>query len=277
MKHARIIGFFLLFLAIGISGAGAQSAKSGTEISSLKGMSLNGATGLYSIPSGRIGWERTSDLGLDFGYHTVIYDGKATHIPKISMSLFKWVELSTAFDIQPDGYITNEKGSDFIAGAKIQFPFTKIGLALGGNFQALNMSNDKDLRYKAGQIYIAATYAGHFFNAPAETTVVVGKTFVEDSSNWDIDFGMGFDLIFLPKVFQNYVHWITDFSNFSYSVEAFGAQAWDRGVLNTGIRIDLSVIPPLNKFKFVIDILMTDAFDDNRAFSVGVVFGIPIL
>jgi hypothetical protein len=95
MKNFRT---FLLILTAGL----AVSALS-AQTSSLKGMSLNGATGLYSIPSGRIGWERTSDLGLDLGYHAII-DNKATHIPKVALSLFKWVELSAAFDIQPDGY-----------------------------------------------------------------------------------------------------------------------------------------------------------------------------
>jgi hypothetical protein len=112
---------------------------------------------------------------------------------------------------------------------------------------------------------------------PAETTVVLGKTFIEHRRSSDIDFGMGFDLILFPKIFQRYVHWITDFANFSYSVEAFGANAASRGVLNTGVRIDLASIPALSKFKFVVDAKITDALDDERAFSVGTVFGIPIL
>jgi len=245
---------------------------------SLKGMSLNGSTGLYSIPSGRIGWESSSNLGLDLGYHAIIRDGAATQIPKFSMSIFKLVEVSGAFDIQPDGYkdIPN-KGTDFLGGLKVQLPFKSSAIALGGNFQALNMENTVPYRYNAGQIYAAFTYAGHFFNMPAETTVVVGKTFQEHQSDWNIDYGMGFDLLLFPKVFNNFVHWVTDFSNFSYSVEAFGADAWYRGVLNTGLRLDLSAIPGLGKFKFVIDILVTDAFDYNRAFSVGAVFGMPIL
>jgi hypothetical protein len=125
---------------------------------------------------------------------------------------------------------------------------------------------------------VAVTYAGDFFNMPAETTVVIGKTFIENyKTDSSIDFGMGFDLILLPKVFDNYVHWITDFANFSYSVDPFGADHRYRGVLNTGIRVDLSVIPALNKFKFVIDALVADAFDADRSFSIGAVFGIPVL
>jgi hypothetical protein len=248
---------------------------------SLKGMSLSGATGLYSIPSGRIGWERSSDLGLDLGYHAII-DKKASHIPKLSLSLFKWVELAAAIDIQPE-YSGSKNGTDFLGSAKLQLPITNTAIALGGNFQALNLGSDIEGtfpysgRYNAGQIYLAVTYAGQFFGMPAETTVVLGKTFVEDNSNSNIDFGMGFDLVLLPKVFQRYIHWVTDFANFSYSVEPWAADSSWRGVLNTGLRIDLSVIPALSKFKFAIDLFLTDAFDEDRAFATGLVFGIPIL
>ena len=275
MKHFRIIGLVFLVAVLGLASLEAQ-AGSGNP-SSLKGMSFNGTTGLFSIPSGRIGWERSSNLGLDLGYHTVIHDKKATHIPKIAFSIFKWVELHAAFDIQPNDYLGHDNGSDFITGAKVQFPLQNVGLALGGNFQVLNTSSDEDWRYKAGQVYVALSYAGKFFDVPAETTVVIGKTFVEDHTNWDIDFGMGFDIVVWPKALKGVVHWVTDFSNFSYSVEAYGAEPWYRGVLNTGLRFDLSVIPPLSKFKFAIDVLLTDCFDENRAFSAGLVFGVPIL
>ena len=272
----QIVCIVFLLAALGIQGLEAQS-QSGNSGNSLKGMSLNGSTGLYSIPTGRIGWERTRDIGLDLGYHAIITDGQATHIPKASVSLFKWVEVSAAFDIQPDGYLGNDRGTDFIGGAKIQFPFTKTAIALGGNFQSLNFLSGDDSGYNAGQVYVAVTYAGQFFSWPAETTVVVGKTFGRNSPNWNIDYGMGFDLVLLPNILDRYVHWITDFSNFSYSVEAFGADPVYRGVVNTGLRVDLSLIPALSKFKFVIDVLVTDVFDKTRAFSVGAVFGIPIL
>lgn len=275
MRYFMIAGFIIFFAALGIQGVTAQEQE-GTS-TSLRSMSLNGSTGLYSIPTGKIGWERTRDIGFDLGYHAIINGGGAAHIPKFSISLFKWVELSAAFDIQPDGHKTSTKGTDFIGGAKVQFPLKNSAIALGGNFQSLNMWNDGNSRYKAGQVYVAVTYSGQLFNVPAETTIVIGKTFGRDASNWDIDFGMGFDMVLFPKVFKKYVHWVTDYSNFSYSTEAFGAEAWGRGVLNTGIRVDLTVIPPFKKFKFVVDVLVTDIFDDNRAFSLGLVFGIPIL
>ena len=266
MKNVKImpIMFFAFVLCIG-----------GLEAQTLKGMSFNGSTGLYSIPTGRIGWERTSDLGLDLGYHALIGDGYVSHIPKVSLSIFKWVELSAAFDLQPEVY--QNDGNDFIGGIKIQFPLTKTALALGGNFQSLNLGNSAPQRYNAGQIYLAVSYAGVFFEMPAETTLVLGKTFREDHSDSNIDFGMGFDLVLLPKVFEHYIHWIVDFANFSYSVEPWNVDAWNRAVFNTGIRIDLTVIPAFKKFKFVVDVLVTDVLDNNRAFSVGAVFGVPVL
>ena len=267
MKSIRIMAIVFFIFVLCMGGLEAQTT--------LKGMSLNGSTGLYSIPTGRIGWERTSDLALDLGYHALIGDGHVSHIPKVALSLFKWVELSAAFDIQPEKY--QDDNNDFVGGIKIQFPLTKTALALGGNFQTLNMGNSAPERYNAGQVYLAVSYSGMFFEMPAETTVVLGKTFIKDHLDSDIDFGMGFDLVLLPKVLEHYVHWIVDFANFSYSVDPWNAEAWYRGVLNTGIRIDLTVIPVFKKFKFVLDVLVTDVLDHNRGFSAGAVFGIPVL
>jgi hypothetical protein len=219
-------------------------------------------------------------VGFDFGYHTII-DDKINHIPAVSTSLFKWVELSLAFDIQPNqpGYDNN----DLLMGFKIQLPTTSTAVALGGNFQAINMGDAND--ETAFQLYVAVTYPGTFFGMPSETSLVVGKTIIADHSDSNIDFGMGFDLILLPKVFQNYIHWITDFANFDYSIDAwpnnagpgsYGAAGY-RGVLNTGIRVDIAAAPQLSKYKFAVDVMITDCFDDDqRAFSLGLTVGIPV-
>jgi hypothetical protein len=246
------------------------------QTKSLKGMNLNGATGLYTIPTGRIGWERSADVGLDFGYHTIIGD-KLNHIPAFSASLFKWVELSIAFDIQPNLPKTGGgeyRNDDLLLGFKVQLPTESTAVAIGGNFQSINMGDDID--ETAFQLYIAVTYPGTFFGMPSETSMVFGKTFLERSDS-NIDFGMGFDLILLPDIFKNYVHWITDFANFQYSVNPHKSRADIRGVLNTGIRIDIAANPSLSNYKFVVDIMMTDCFDDNqRAFSLGLTAGLPI-
>jgi hypothetical protein len=235
-------------------------------------MNLNGATGLYSIPSGRIGWEQGAEVGLDFGYHTIFGD-KPNHIPAVSASLFRWVELSAAFDVQPN--IGSLRNDDLLLGFKVQLPVTSTAIALGGNFQSINIGDDHG-DTTAFQLYLAVTYPGTFFGMPSETSVVVGKTFREESDS-DIDFGMGFDLILFPKYLQNFVHWITDFSNFGYSVGSWETNAFYRGVLNTGIRINIAAAPALSKYKFVVDVMVTDFFDDReRSFALGLTAGLPI-
>jgi hypothetical protein len=256
----------------------------------LNGMGLNGATGLYSVPNGRIGWGRTSNLGLDFGYHTIIgknpvYDSdyKLNHIVKVNASLFKWVELTGAFDFQPKYAPPNTGNNDLIMGFKVQLPTSTTAVAVGGNFQALNLGNDiRD--FSSFQVYVALTYAGTFFSMPAETTLAIGKTFGIGEhrrsflgNDTDFDFGMGFDLILFPKAFHNVVHWITDFSNFSYSSNPWGVNPSVRGSLNTGIRLNLAALPALSKFKFLVDVMLADIFDKGRAFSLGIAFGLPLL
>ncbi|MDR0877602.1 MAG: hypothetical protein LBN21_06080 [Treponema sp.] len=297
MKNIWKVFFGICIAVLFIPSAAAQTG-------SLTGQSLNGAAGLYSIPLGRIGWGRTSDLGIDIGYHAVINDYGGASIPAVTASLFKWVEISIAFDIQPDfdrlvwynNDWENIKNDDMLLGFKVALP-TNISdssnpaVAIGGNVQLINFADDDydnyfNIDYTAFQIYGAATYAGSFFKMPAETTIVLGKTFYAGiDNNSDIDFGMGFDLVLLPDVFQNYIHWIIDFANFDYSdnswpnsVYAKSGAPWYRGILNTGLRIDLANIPALNKFKFIIDVEFKDLFDEgNRAFAIGLVFGMPIL
>jgi len=265
MKKQLVYG--ILLASLGLVLAAPQLAAQ-----SLKGMSLNGATGLMSIPSGRIGWEHSADLGFDLGYHAVFDDNDddIAHIPKASVSLFKLAEVSFAYDT--NGGDDNE---DIIIGGKIQLPTGRTAVAIGGNVQARQRAGDSR---NSQQIYLAATYPGDFFGMPAETTMTVGKTLGDDNPGDDaVDFGMGFDLQLFPDVFQGYIHWINDFGNFSYSLDAAGANAGNRGVFNTGIRIDIAANPAFSRYKFVIDAMMTDALDENRAFALGLAFGAPIL
>jgi hypothetical protein len=240
---------------------------------SLNAMGLNGASGLFTIPTGRIAWGKTADLGIDLGgsYNFV----QKNPIVKAAFSLFKWVEVSTAFDFQPrsqsDKALSN---TNALFGLKVQLPTGNTAVAVGGNMQIINHApSNTNIR---GQIYASATYSGTFFSMPAETTVVLGYTFRENMVS-DIDYGMGFDMILLPNVFKRYLHWIVDFSNFSYSVDPLGADAYYRGCLNTGLRVDIGALPALKKFKFVVDIMMTDAFDEDRSFMIGAMFGMSIL
>jgi hypothetical protein len=291
MKKTVIFLCLLLAVLIFVPSVSAQTG--------FRGQSMSGATGLFSIPSGCVGWEGPGNFGIDFGYRAILnFDDNygnnsgVSHIPAVTVSLFKCLEISAAFDIQPDNKYWNQDNdnNDLLLGFKFKLPTGKAtSFAIGGNIQLINIDNDnKYVYYNAYQPYVAITYPGKFFSMPAETTIVFGKTFysskVENNpntkNNSNIDFGMGFDLILLPDTFGNAVHWIVDFANFGYSDNAWPNggfyhtnSVW-RGILNTGFRFDLSVIPALKKFKFLIDAVFNDLFDDGaRSFTFGAVFG----
>lgn len=253
----------LLFLVLLVSNLSAQEKGSG-----VLSMSLNGATGLYTVPSGNLGWEGSGASGLDAGGSYNFFSNNG--IAKLGLSLFNWVELSGALDIQPREENTNN--IDGIIGAKIRLPTKRTAISVGGNIQLLS---HRDQFSTAGQIYTAATYSGEFFTWPAATSLAVGYTIHEGNKD-NIDFGMGFDLVLFPSVFDRIVHWIIDFSNFSYSIQALGDDAWYRGCLNTGLRLDLGAIPALNNFKLVFDLALLDIFDHERSISMGLVAGMPI-
>jgi hypothetical protein len=311
MKKVCTCFLTLLFVFVAVSAMAQEQVVT---------MGLNGATGIYSLPTGRVSWYGKT-FGFNVGYHlsiaspfkadhssvtwptghTVDDDTQFGHLIGVNFGFLKWFELSAAFDIQPS-YWTQSSGdnNDLIIGAKFQLPFKNASLpaiAVGGNLQFINMGGDDKNKAAApmewneyantAQIYGAATYTANFFNAPVETTVVLGKTFVINENIGEaqrslvgktyIDFGMGFDAVIFPKVLQNYVHWITDFSNFAYSNDPVGANDW-RAMMNTGLRIDLSQIPSLDKFNVTVDIMGTDLLDHKeRGFSMGVVFGMPIM
>jgi len=250
---------------------------------SLNAMSLNGATGIYVVPTARIGFPDDT-IGFNAGYHTNFFrplngDLKMNHLLQANFSFLKMIEVSGTFDFQPDTYIDHP--NDFITGVKFQLPVGSVPIAFGGNFQYHNLGQDNTDHW-AFQIYGAVTYQAELFGWPADTTLMVGHTFIEgNNSNSNIDFGMGFDLIIFPKQLNDFLHLLIDFSNFSYSAGPWGADAWGRGVFNTGLRVDFSRIPALNKFTFAVDAFLADAFDsskDNyfgggRSFGAGVVFG----
>jgi hypothetical protein len=252
MKKLTVLMVFSLVLSSLLS---AQSVKS---------MSFNGATGLVATPTALIGWEK-SDLAIDGGYHYIDTDNEGGGVAKVLFSLFKKAEIGLAYDLQREA----EDDEDLILTGKLQF-YSSGGTAacVGGNYQFINLSSD--VSYEVFQLYLAGTYSGNFFGMPAVTTVTVGKHFGEYVNDDNIDFSMGFELVLFPKVFQNYVHWINDFSNYSYSVNAMGADAGHRGAFNTGLRIDAV---KSKSVKFVIDGIVTDALDANRSFTLGAVFG----
>jgi hypothetical protein len=253
--------FFLALFAAVLTGAFAQSK-------SLIGMSLNGAAGLYAVPGGRIGWDQRADMGLELGTSYNFFSGNP--MARAGLSLFNWVEITGAVDFQPK--LQDKANTDAVLGVKLQLPTSRTAAALGGNVQFLT---NLDRHSVAGLLYAALSYGGEFFTWPAETSLALGYTFMEGGNN-NIDFGMGFDMILIPDVFKDFVHWIVDFSNFSYSAQALGMSAWSRGCLNTGFRVDISALPALNKFKFVLDLMMLDILDSERSIGLGLSFGIPL-
>ncbi len=250
-------------LALSAALSIALFSASNASAEAFKSPSLGGATGLITTPTAHTGWEGNS-LALDLGY-AYLDDQQGTHIPKATLQIYGKAEIGFAYDAQ-DRYDNDE---DMHIHGKFNFyNGGSSALAIGGNFQMLN-NGDEAREDNAWQLYLAATYGGNFFNMPAETTIVIGKTFgtPEDDS---VDFSMGFDLQLFPSIFKGYVHWINDFSNYSYSADPIGSDP-HRGIFNTGARI---AILKTSRYKWNVDLLMTDALDDNRDWGLGTAFGL---
>lgn len=245
--------------------------------------SLGGATGLISTPTSHTGWEG-SKFGLDVSTHYLNNDdaygsdeGYLIHKALFNLGISGTnLELGLAYDDQPE-WGTDDDTDDILLNAKWEFT---EGLAIGGNFQMIEINNDAvDTERNDFQFYFAATYPGNFFSMPAETTIVVGHTWWgeegrgNDYHNDNIDFSMGFDLDLAPSVFKNYVHWISDFANYSYSTEPGGAISSERGAFNTGLRFALLRD---RKFKLNLDVIITDALDHNRDWAIGGAFGLSL-
>ncbi|MDA3941070.1 MAG: hypothetical protein PF693_17460 [Spirochaetia bacterium] len=238
---------------------------------SLKGLSLGGTTGLITTPTGRIGWEESSDLGIDIGYHfsTNRGFGENESIINIAVSMFKKLEAGLTFDSQ-----SGDNLSDLILFGKFQiFNDGQSGMAVGANLQLLDITSD--IKRTFSQVYLASTYSGDFMEIPASTTIVFGKTFdIESGLNDRIDFSMGFDMALFPQVFNGYVRWISEFANYSYSADSRITDANTRGAFNSGLRIN---ILGGSAYKLVIDATLMDVFDEGiDKFTIGGSFGFSL-
>ena len=268
--------------------------------------SVNGATGLITTPTANVGWQdRGACLwGLDLGYHALMnnnnggaYGKGLGNVFKGTVSILGRAEIGAALDAQARKKPFNKNEWDgWIHGKFKIISDPKHSLAIGGNFQWIDMRNDYTEGW-VGQLYLAYTFANTIFGMPVDTTFVIGKTLSLDrihagyrkrdrerqlylkfddegdmySRKGDIDFSVGFDFDLLPQYLKHYVHWITDFANYSYSVDPMGAIPKYRACGNTGLRI----VPTVKRknVKWNIDFLLTDFFDHNREWAIGTTFG----
>lgn len=255
-KKMKKIIYFMISLFI--FSASAFSA-------AFKGPGLGGASGLIGIPTARTSWEGTgrNSIGLDAGMH-YITEGEAM-TPKALITLFERFEIGAL-------YLGQDRNNAWGLNSKFRFaPWSGRGnsaIAIG-----FRMDNGITNEGTVNQLYLASTYGGKFFGMNAETTMVLGKSFGDFVRSGDIDFGMGFELEIFRSLFRGYVHWITDFSNFSWHNWSRSSTV-HRGVFNTGMRI--AVLKFHSRLKFDIDVLGTDLLDDNRGFALGGVFGLRI-
>jgi hypothetical protein len=232
---------------------------------------LGGATGLFTTPTARTGWEGNR-MGLDTGIgFTNLGDGST--IPKATLQLFDNWELGLSREMQGE-----DDSDDLLLHTKLCFsPWTRklqnTALAVGINYMDLEINNQGYTNY---QLYFAATYKGVFFDTPAETTLVFGKTMgddeLADDDNWD--FSMGFDMDFFRDALDGYVHWICEFSNYSYTVDPYRNTTLNRGSFNTGFRIAALKDHPRYKLNF--DLMYLDLLDADREFGAAVAFGIKL-
>ena len=229
-----------------------------------KGPSLGGPSGYWGIPSARTSWEESGQLGMDAGFHYLSEGGGIA--PKLNLTLFNRWEIGGM-------YLGQEGAVDNGYGLHTKFRFlpwsgrSDSALAIGYRMNGLSENN---VSFTTHQIYLTATYGGNFFGARSDTSMVFGKSFGDNTADGDIDFGMGFDTDFFPSVFQGYLHWITDFSNFGFHHYARSANR-NRGIFNTGVRI--AVLKALGQISFDIDVLGTDLLDDSRGLGIGGTFG----
>ncbi|MDC7218530.1 MAG: hypothetical protein PQJ59_01220 [Spirochaetales bacterium] len=259
IKKSFIIGFI-------VCSVFALSAQT-----SVKGHSVNGLTGLMTTPTARIGWEK-SDFGIDVGYAYLGEDGDATSIPRVTLSLFRKAEVSTAVAFG------DTEDLDIMLAGKFQF-YKSGGSSMAGGLDYssydynTNINNDLETLLRP---YVVATYSGDFFDAPAVTSMTFGWDLANgDDDGLDFDnfnYSMGFEMAFFPKYFKNFIYWMSDFANYSFSAGSGGATGVNlsRGIFNTGFRID-----PLkdSKYKFIIDVVGTDMLDSNRGFMIDASFG----
>jgi hypothetical protein len=231
--------------------------------SSVKGSSVNGSTGLITTPTARIGWEY-SDFGIDGGY-SFLYNDQMDHVPRVTLSFLRKAEAGIALDIHENDT------QNLLFHGKFQF------FREGGSSVAIGLNGDFELDDPNSGVYLTpylvASYSGKFFEWPAVTSMMIGWNMLEDGATTEnFAFSMGFELALMPSVFRDYIYWISDFGNYSYSSNSM-INAYNRGSFNSGIRID-----PIKDgdLKFVIDLVGTDLLDSGRGFMASATLGMGL-
>ncbi len=260
MKKNIVKSLLLLLMVLMASTLAAQS--------SVKGMNARGVTGIIVTPTARIGWEK-SDIALD-GTYSFLHKDDPSHIPAVTLSLFKKAEIALAYDIEDNGVNTDLQ--NLLIGGKFQlYKEGGTALAIGGNFETVMGDDVIEDDKKSSDIYIVTTYGGDFFDLPAVTSMMFGWQVMEaDDIKSNLNYSMGFELGLFPEKLKNYVYWISDFSNYSYAAYQYRIDR-DRGVFNTGLRLD-----PIkdSNFKLVFTLVGTDLMDEDcRGLMANATFG----
>ena len=244
--------FIVLIGVLAVGGLWAQESQPQAAFT------LNGASGVIIVPDAGVVWER-ANIGLDMGYG-LVWSGhrRLDHLPRFALGFARRAEISGLLHAVDRDGIKNA-----VIGAKVQlFREGGAALAFGGDFEIANFSI---YSANSSKIYLALTYGGSFFKTPAVTTATLGWQFLHSGVfGSQFVYGMGFAMSLFPEVFKGYVFWITDFSNFSYTVYAPKVSAVARGAFNTGLRIH-----PIKdgRFKLVVDFVGTDLLDHTRGLS----------
>lgn len=254
MNKVRII-LVLGLLLLATAGILATEPPSGS-VSDAGNATISGSNGYIVIPSAETAWSGKHTT-ITTGY-SGIFTGSYAHVPYIQMGFASNFELNLAVDISEE--------VDVLLGGKWRFARGQnSSLTLGVLGQLVNVTTES---HQAAQIFLASTFDSTFIEWPAKTTILIGYT-LDGPLTTDIDFGMGYQTAFLPKVFKGGVDFLIDFGNVSYSASPSGGSTESRGMLNLGIRFR-----PIQFMGFIYvsaDIRALNVFDSvGRAISASV-------
>ncbi len=252
-KHTSVFLVLMLFAA-------AVLFANDADFPVAAGMTLTGLSGLVVVPDAQIGHGGGS-LGLNLGYSLILAGGPVfDHLPRFLLTISKKFELAGLLHIGEDGL------KNGVVSTKFQV-LEKEGtmLALGGDIE---LPNSDMAQGENAKIYLSATFRSRVFNLPAASTMTFGWNLLyKGDFSSQLIYGMGLSIGLLPKARHNFLLWVTDYSNFSYSVHGALVDAADKGALNTGLRFNPTKD---GDFNLIIDIMATDLLDTSRGVSFSI-------